>query len=100
MKLDHLAERHFSNFPEDVQAILNLFPNEYELKSDPDGRYFDVMRGDEGRYVFYQAIARTAEQRAKNLRYFFCWVREGMPDGYTGDYNNSSETHRWWEREE
>lgn len=94
MKLDHLAERHFSNFPEDVRAILSLFPDEYELKSDTDGRYFDIMKGDNGTYTFYQIIGRTREQIEANRKRFFRWVREGMPEGYTGDEG------KFWEVEE
>lgn len=68
--------------PEDVWAILDLFPH-LHLSIGESYSYFDVHDGDN--YVFIQPIPSisgneiTAE---KNRKRFISWVRAGMPEGH------------------
>lgn len=77
-------ENHFDNLPEDVKAILDLFPD-LHLHI---GSYYDVTLPDNKTYVFVQSIGKP-----KNRARFINWVRAGMPEGYN-DYGN-----QWKEKE-
>jgi hypothetical protein len=71
-------ESHYNNLPEDVRAILDLFPD-LHLHI---GSYYDVTLPDNISYVFVQSIDRPG-----NRDRFISWVRAGMPEGYN-DYDN------------
>lgn len=79
-------------FPEDVVAILDLFPDMW-LNIGAGLDYFDVHNGDH--YVFIQPIpgVNTGINGEQNKKRFISWVRAGMPEGH----NTYSTT---WEKEE
>lgn len=74
----HADKDRFDNLPEDVRAILDLFPD-LHLHI---GSYYDVTLPDNKTYVFVQSIGKP-----KNRARFINWVRVGMPEGYN-DYGN------------
>lgn len=91
---------YINSLPEDVKAILDLFPG-YILCTNDAREYIDVIEEGRDTYVFLQPIAHlhfeeekkgapTAEQ---NKARFISWVRNGLPDGYN-DYD------RVWTRED
>ena len=73
----------FDTLPEDVKAILALFPDTYSFHSNMSGDYFDIQ--NDGGYFFYQPVARSPAASEANRRRFCSWVRAGMPEGYTDD---------------
>lgn len=75
---DKADKDSFDNLPEDVKAILDLFPD-LNLHI---GSYFDVTLPYNNTYVFVQSIGQP-ENRAR----FISWVRAGMPEGYN-EYDN------------
>lgn len=77
--------------PEDVVAVLDLFPDLW-LNIGDGFSYFDVHDGEN--YIFIQSIAISGTiTDEQNKKRFISWVRAGMPEG----------CHRYdtaWEKEE
>lgn len=90
------AEEYFAKLPEDVRAILSLFPD-YDMFVGFNLAYCDLRRGspENEDWVFTQVIAGRLKQvtPAQNQARFISWVRAGMPDGY-------GEGEKRWTRED
>ena len=72
------AEAFFDILPKDVQAVLNLFGDDYKMWVGASFSYVDVERPD-GVYMFIQSVVYRAEEVAQQRRRFISWVRSGMP---------------------
>lgn len=88
---------YINSLPEDVKAILDLFPH-YILCTNDEREYIDVIAEGEDTYVFLQPTAHPNFAKPeitpeRNKARFVSWVRAGMPEGYN-DYDSA------WTRED
>lgn len=92
---------YINSLPEDVKAILDLFPG-YILCTNDSEEYIDVIEEGRETYVFMQPIAHSHYEkeekkgtltREQNKARFISWVRNGLPEGY-------NEYDKVWTRED
>ena len=92
--LSDLDREGYEALPEDVRAVLSLFPDNYifETGGGMRSKYIDIWDENASDYFFQQDYNHPEVSKAR----FISWVRHGMQEGYNElDGGDATEENQW-----